>query len=159
MPLPELLQSSTKWFLWASLAISVLTLISFLVKWGQSFRLVGALGFTLLLAASSWAFGASYTPPLVVDGALHPPIVFDNGKDLVVAQANEDFPVEAIEATLLQLAGNLRGGTRNGGLVHVRLRQVISNGEGISQPIILGEVTRDIKEGVTLEVQKQINEI
>ncbi len=143
MSLPEILQSSTKWLLWTSLGLGGLTLISFILKLKQSFRLVGALAFTLLLAGSSWAFQASYTPPTKVQGALHPPIVFDNGGDLVVAQAKEDFPQESIEPTLLELSENLRGG-RGGGLVHIRLRKVVQNGNGVSRPVILGEVIRDI---------------
>ncbi|WP_320674393.1 Ycf51 family protein [Prochlorococcus sp. MIT 1341] len=158
MSLLELLQTSTKWLLWASLALSLLTLISFLVKWKQSFRLVGVLAFTLLLAGSSWAFGISYTPPVVIEGALHPPIVFDNGDNLVVAQANNDFPEESIEPTLLQLAENLRGGGRNGAPVHIRIRQVLSNGEGISQPKILGEVIRDLKQNTTINVPLKVDE-
>ncbi len=142
MSLPEILQLSTKWLLWTSLALGVLTLISFLLRLKESFRLVGALAFTLLLAGSSWAFKTSYTPPISIEGALHPPIVFDNGANLIVAQAKEDFPNESIEPTLLELAENIRGG-RGGGPIHIRLRKVIRNGDGISTPIILGEVVRD----------------
>ena len=159
MPLPELLQTSTKWLLWASLALSLITLISFLVRWGQSFRLVGVLAFTLLLAGSTWAFGVSYTPPVVIEGALHPPIVFDNGENLVVAQADEDFPKDAVEPTLQQIAENLRGGGRNGGPVHIRIRQVLSNGKGTSQPKILGEVIRDLKKNTTIPVAINTNQL
>ncbi len=145
----DLIQASTKWSLWTGLVLSVVTLISFLVGWKQRFRLVGLTAFSLLLAVSSWAFGASYTPPVVVAGALHPPVVFDNGDDLVIAQASSDFPDEAIKPTLEELAGNLRGGGRNGGLVHVRLRKVIPDGEGISKPVILGEVIKDLRQNIT----------
>ncbi len=158
MSLPELLQVSIKWLLWASLALSVLTLISFIFRLKQSFRLFGALAFTLLLAGSSWAFKEGYTPPIVIEGALHPPIVFDNGGDLVVAQATEDFPNESIEPTLLELAGNLSGG-RKGGPVHIRLRKVSKDAAGISKPIIIGEVIRDLQLGTSALVPQATNEL
>ena len=72
---------------------------------------------------------------------------------------NENFPKEAIEPTLLQLAGNIRGGTRNGGPVHVRIRQLVKEEEGISRPIILGEVIRDLREGRTLQVNTKNDDL
>ena len=68
----------------------MLTAIAFLARWGIRFRLVGVSSFTLLLAVSCWAFGVSYTP-VVVEGAVRAPIVFDNGNDLVVAQVPADL--------------------------------------------------------------------
>ena len=100
MSLLELLESSSKWFAWAGLVFAAITLISFIINWGAKFRLVGATVFTLLLSASSWAFSASYTPPFVVEGAQYAPVVYDNGNDLVIAQASKDFPDEAIQPTL-----------------------------------------------------------
>ncbi len=144
MPIPELLQASTKWLLWSGLAFTLITLISFLVRWKQSFRLVGISSFTLLLAASCWAFSASYNPKEIIEGAIYVPVVFDNGDDLVVAQAPIDFPEEAITPTLKQLTENLQGRNRNGGIVHIRLRKLQPNGQGISKPIILGEITQNL---------------
>ena len=81
----------------------------------------------------------SYTPPVVVEGALRAPVVFDNGNNLVVAQAPKAMEAEAIEPTLAQLAGNLRPGGRGGDEVVIRLRQLQVVSEGVSQPVILGE--------------------
>ena len=155
MPLPELVQTSTKWLFGAGLSLSLITLIAFLVRWGQSFRLVGITSFTLLLAASSWAFSAGYTPPTVVSGALYVPIVFDNGGDLVVAQASLDFPEQAIKPTLEQLAGNLQGGGRNGGMVHIRLRKVDQLEPGVSKPVVIGEAIQDLKANKTQLISKE----
>ena len=149
MTLSELITQSSSWFAWGGAALGVMTLISFIIGWGAKFRLVGATVFTLLLSASTWAFSASYTPPFVAQGAKYAPVVFDNGYDLVVAQAPEDFPEEAIQPTLEQIAGNLKGGGRNKAMVHIRIRKIDTTGEGISKPIILGEVIRDIQQGVT----------
>ncbi len=145
MPFPELLQTSTKWLLWSGIAFTVITLISFLVRWKQSFRLIGISSFTLLLAASSWAFSASYTPRKAIEGGLYLPVVFDNGEDLVIAQAPIDFPETAISPTLEQLAENLQGRKRNGGEVTVRIRKLESVSPGISRPVVLGEITQDLK--------------
>ena len=70
------------------------------------------------------------------------PIVFDNGTNLVVAQAAEGFQSEAINPTLNQIAANLRPGGRNLE-VRVRLRQIQPVNEGTSRPVVLGEVTRN----------------
>ena len=108
--------------------------------------LVGVSSFTFLLAVSCWAFSISYSPPVRVEGALQVPIVFDNGTDLVVAQASSDFADGAIAPTLDQIAANLRPGGRNRE-VRVRLRQLQAVSEGTSRPVVLGETKRDFSQG------------
>ena len=152
MPLLEIVESSISWLFWIGLALGLLALLSFLFNWSIKFRLTGATIFTLLLSGSCWAFLISYTPPFKVEGATYAPVVYDNGNDLVVAQASNDFPYESVEPTLKQIAGNLKGGGRKGSNVNVRLRRVESFKEGIDKPIILGEVTRDIQNSITLDV-------
>ena len=139
MNLPQLIQSSTGWLAWSGLAFGVLTAVAFLAKWGLRFRLVGVTSFTLLLAVSSWAFTVSYTPPVVIEGALRAPVVFDNGNDLVVAQAPDGIENSSVEPTLAQLAGNLRPGGRSSDVVVIRLRQLKAVGESISEPVVLGQ--------------------
>ena len=143
MALDQLLLAAAPWLGWSGLALVVLTLVAFLASWGLRFRLVGVSSFTLLLAVSCWAFGVSYTPPVVIEGAVRAPIVFDNGNDLVVAQASVDLDDAAVGATLEQLAGNLRGSGRASSLVVVRLRGIRQASDGLGRPIILGEITRD----------------
>lgn len=72
--------------------------------------------------------------------------MFDNGINLVVAQAVNGFPQEAITPTLQQVAANLRPGGRNVE-VRVRLRQLQSVDEGTSRPVVLGETIRDFRQG------------
>tara|TARA_B100000965_G_scaffold150971_1_gene125494 strand:+ start:5949 stop:6473 length:525 start_codon:yes stop_codon:yes gene_type:complete len=151
----EVIQDLTKWLAWGGSGIALLTILAYLFSWGIKFRLTGITIFTLLLSASCWAFNQSYTPPLNVEGYKYAPIVYDNGFDLVVAQASNDFPEDAIKPTLLQIAGNLKGGGRNGAQVKVRLRKIESAGEGISQPIILGEIINDLKESKIIELPKR----
>ncbi|QNJ26635.1 hypothetical protein SynSYN20_02313 [Synechococcus sp. SYN20] len=146
MPLPELLDVSSTWLAWSGLGLSVLTVIAFVTRWGLRFRLVGVSSFTFLLAVSCWAFSISYSPPVRVKGALQVPIVFDNGTNLVVAQASSDFAEGAIAPTLEQIAANLRPGGRNRE-VRVRLRQLQAVSEGTSKPVVLGETKRDFSQG------------
>ena len=152
MSMSEVIQDVTKWLAWGGSGLGVLTILAYLLNWGIKFRLTGTTIFTLLLSASCWAFEQSYTPPINVEGYKYAPIVYDNGFDLVVAQASNDFPKEAIKPTLLQIAGNLKGGGRNGAQVKVRLRKIESAGDGISTPIILGELINDLKESKIIEL-------
>ncbi len=149
MSLLELLEDSTTWLAWSGLGLLLITLISFIVNWGVRFRLVGATVFTFLLSISCWAFSTSYSPPLLVEGAQYAPVVYDNGSDLVIIQASDNFPNEAIQPTLEQIAGNIKGGGRNGGVVHVKIRKLEASEEGISTPVILGEVIRDFSRNIT----------
>ncbi len=152
MSMSEIIPEITKWLAWGGSGLGFFTVLAYLFRWGIKFRLTGITIFTLLLSASCWAFDQSYRPPLNVEGYKYAPIVYDNGFDLVVAQASNDFPEEAVKPTLLQIAGNLKGGGRNGSQVKVRLRKVESAGDGISKPIILGEVINDLKESKIIEL-------
>lgn len=112
MALDQLLLTAAPWLGWTGLGLAGLTVVGFIARWGIRFRLVGVSSFTFLLAISSWAFGISYTPPVVIEGAVRAPIVFDNGSDLVVAQLPIDIDPSVIAPTLEQIAGNLRGSGR-----------------------------------------------
>ena len=155
MSMSEVIQNATKWLAWGGSILGFSTIIAYVLNWGIKFRLTGITIFTLLLSVSCWAFDQSYRPPFTVEGYKYAPIVYDNGFDLVVAQASNDFPDSAIKPTLLQIAGNLKGGGRNGAQVKVRLRKIESVEEGISKPIILGEVINDLKESKILELPKR----
>ena len=145
MALDQLLLTAAPWLAWSGLGLGGLTIVAFLAGWGLRFRLVGVSSFTLLLAVSSWAFAVSYQPPVVVGGAIRAPIVFDNGNDLVVAQVKPNLDPITVEATLEQLAGNLRGSGRGSNVVTVRLRALQPMADGVSQPVILGETERDFR--------------
>ncbi len=143
MSISQFLQEATSWLAWFGLGFGLIAIIAFIFKWGFKFRLVGATIFTLLLSGSCWAFQQSYSPPVTIEGALYVPVVYDNGGDLVVAQAPDGFPEEAIEPSLNQIAENLKGGGRNCAKITARIRKLKLQEDGISQPIILGEVIRD----------------
>ena len=145
MALDQLLLTAAPWLAWTGLGLAGLTVVGFIARWGIRFRLVGVSSFTFLLAISSWAFGVSYTPPVVIEGAVRVPIVFDNGSDLVIAQIPIDIDPASITPTLEQIAGNLRGSGRGSRTVVVRLRGIESIGQGVGRPVILGETVRDFQ--------------
>ena len=150
MSISQTLLEASNLLAWSGLGLIVITFVFFLFNWNGKFRLVGTTIFTLLLSASCLAFTKSYRPPFIVEGAQYAPVVYDNGSDLVVAQAPEGFPNEAIQPTLEQIAGNLNGRAANNSLVHVRIRKLETVREGVSKPVILGEVLRDIIKKETL---------
>jgi hypothetical protein len=82
---------------------------------------------------------------VVVEGAVRAPIVFDNGDDLVVAQAPDGLNQADVAPTLEQLAANLRGAGRSSSVVQIRLRALESAGDGSTRPIVLGETLRDFR--------------
>ena len=124
------------------LLLAALTVAAFLAGWGVRFRLVGISSFTVLLAVACMAFAVSYEQRQTIPGAVNVPVVFDNGRGLVVAAPREPLPVAAIAPTLQQLAVNQsrRPQSAADGQITVRLRQVEPTGEdGVSRPRLLGE--------------------
>ena len=138
----ELLESSPKIFGIIGLILSLFTLVSFFINLSFKFRLTGASIFAFLLSISSWAFLQSYSENIKVDGAVYVPIVYDNGSDLIIAKANIDFPLEAVEPSLEQISRNLKRGSRSGKNVTIRIRGLEKVSDDISKPIILGEIEK-----------------
>ena len=140
----ELLENTPKIFAFFGVLLLIGTLISFIFNFGFKFRIIGATIFSLLLSLSSWAFIQSYTEKVVIEGAKYVPIVYDNGFDLIVAKADDEFPEEAIEPTLEQLLENLRKGSRSGAEVKIKIRKLEKISNGISKPVIIGEVQKNV---------------
>lgn len=138
-----------EWLGAASGVLAVITIAGYLLRWGVRFRLVGITSFTALLALSCLAFAVSYRPRVMVEGAVSVPVVFDNGAELVVAAAPADLPAAAAAPSAEQVARNLRGNGRQSddAIVRVRLRRVESVAPGLSQPVVLAEVRRDLVSG------------
>ena len=141
----ELLGNTPLIFGLMGILLFVVTLLSFIFNFKFKFRIIGATIFSLLLSLSSWAFIQSYSENIKVEGARYVPIVYDNGFDLIIAKANNDFPLEAIEPTLKQLSENLKKGSRSGSNVKIKIRTLEKISENVSKPIILGETEKKIK--------------
>ena len=141
----ELLENTPKLFGFLGIFLLVFTLIAFIFNFGFKFRITGATIFALLLSLSSWAFIQSYTEKVVIEGSKYLPIVYDNGFDLIIAKAEDNFPEEAVKPTLEQLSENLRKGSRSGANVKIKIRKLEKFSDGVSKPVIIGEVQKNVR--------------
>ena len=141
----ELLDNTPKIFGFLGIFLLCVTVIAFVFNFGFKFRIIGATIFSLLLSLSSWAFIQSYTENTVIEGAKYIPIVYDNGFDLIIAKADNDFPEESIEPTLEQLSKNLRKGSRSGANLKIKIRKLEKISDGVSKPVVLGEIQKNVK--------------
>ena len=138
----ELLKSTPKIFGVLGIILFFITLITFFFNFKIKFRLTGATIFSFLLSLFSWAFLQSYIENVKVEGAVYVPIVYDNGSNLIVAKANNEFQEISVKPTLEQLLINLKKGSRSGQKVTIRIRRLEKTSEDVSKPIILGEVEK-----------------
>ena len=141
----ELLENTPKIFGFSGILLFICTIVAFLFNFGFKFRIIGATIFSLLLSLSSWAFIQSYTENVVIEGAKYIPIVYDNGFDLIIAKADDDFPEESIEPTLEQLSENIMKGSRSGANLKIKIRKLQKISDDVSRPVVLGEVQKNIK--------------
>ena len=138
----ELLESTPKIFGVIGIILFFITLITFFFVFKIKFRLTGATIFSFLLSIFSWAFLQSYIESVKVEGAVYTPIVYDNGTNLIIAKANNDFQQSSVKPTLEQISLNLKRGSRSGQEVKIKIRVLEKVSEDISKPIILGEVEK-----------------
>ena len=141
----ELLENTPKIFGFLGIFLLCISVIAFIFNFGFKFRIIGATIFSLLLSLSSWAFIQSYTEKVVIEDAKFLPIFYDNGFDLIIAKADDDFPEESIEPTLEQLSENLRKGSRSGANVKIKIRKLEKISDGVSKPVAIGEVQKNVK--------------
>ena len=138
----ELLKSTPKIFGIVGIILFLITLITYFFNFKIKFRLTGATIFSFLLSLFSWAFLQSYTETVKVEGAVYAPIVYDNGTNLIIAKANKDFEQISVKPTLEQISLNLKRGSRSGQKVKIKIRAIEKISEGISKPIVLGEIEK-----------------
>ena len=138
----ELLENTPKIFGFLGIFLFLGTLVAYIFNLAFKFRITGAAIFSLLLSLSSWAFIQSYTDNIKVDGAKYIPTVYDNGFDLIVKKAEDEFPEEAIEPTLKELSENLKKGSRSGSKVKIKIRKLEKISKDISRPVIIGETEK-----------------
>ena len=141
----ELLENTPKIFGFLGIFLFLVTLIAFIFNFGFKFRLTGATIFSLILSLSSWVFIQSYTEKIKIDGSKYVQTVYDNGFDLIITKANNEFPEEAIEPTLKQLSKNLKKGSRSGSKVKIKIRKLEKISKDVSKPVIIGEIEKIFK--------------
>ena len=141
----ELLENTPKIFGFLGIFLFLVTIIAFIFNFGFKFRITGATIFSLLLSLSSWAFIQSYSENIKIEGARYLPTVYDNGFDLIITKADENFPEEAIKPTLNQLSKNLKKGSRSGSKVKIKIRKLERVSNGVSRPVIIGETEKNFQ--------------
>ncbi|MEO1179331.1 MAG: Ycf51 family protein [Cyanobacteria bacterium J06636_28] len=146
MPTPETFLEATKWMGIATLAMTALTALAFLTKWGIRFRLVGASAFCGVLTAGF--LGLSFQPlvPIKFEGSVPYTTVFDSGASQLVIAVPADITDAQLEATLQQAAVNSFKPSRLSGGVQgamIRARAIIHRDPGISDLVYLGQVKPD----------------
>ena len=141
----ELLENTPKIFGFLGIFLFLVTIIAFIFNFGFKFRITGATIFSLLLSLSSWAFIQSYSENIKIEGARYLPTVYDNGFDLIITKADENFPEEAIKPTLNQLYKNLKKGSRSGSKVKIKIRKLERISNGVSRPVIIGETEKSFQ--------------
>ena len=141
----ELLENTPKIFGFLGIFLFLVTIIAFIFNFGFKFRITGATIFSLLLSLSSWAFIQSYSENIKIEGARYLQTVYDNGFDLIITKADENFPEEAIKPTLKQLSKNLKKGSRSGSNVKIKIRKLEKISNGVSRPVIIGETEKSFQ--------------
>ena len=140
-----LLENTPKIVGFLGIFLFICTALAFMFNFSFKFRIIGATIFSLLLSLSSWAFIQSYSEKVIIENAKYLPIVYDNGFDLIIAKAEDDFPEDSIEPTLKQLSENLRKGSRSGANVKIKIRKLEKISDEVSKPVVIGEVQKSVK--------------
>ncbi|MBE9064440.1 Ycf51 family protein [cf. Phormidesmis sp. LEGE 11477] len=139
---PDQFLAATGYFVIGTIAFGLLTALSFLLKWGIRFRLVGATGFMGVLTVG--LFGLSFQPltSAQIPGAVPYTTVFDSGSSQIVIAVPNTITRTELEATLEQAASNLLKPSRlraAGQRPLIRAR-VIAHRDGISDLLYIGSV-------------------
>jgi len=140
----------TQWSGIATLVIIVLTILGFILKWGERFRLVGISGFMIVLTVGLFSLSIVPISRTIIPGALKYTLVYDSGANQAVITVPTKISPTQLEATLRQAASNLysygRSGSGNNPQMTVRARVIIHPEPGTSTPLYLGELTRTLSE-------------
>jgi hypothetical protein len=139
----------TQWAALATLALAALTLLSFLLKWGLRFRLVGVTGFVAVLTVG--LLGLSFVPftRTVIPGAVRFSTVYDSGATQVVIAVPPTITASELDATLRQAASDLFSPgrlSRGENQLTIRARTVLHPEPGLSEPLYLGQIRRSLSD-------------
>ncbi|WP_250122539.1 Ycf51 family protein [Chroococcidiopsis sp. CCMEE 29] len=139
---------ATKWVGIITLIFAVITVLSFILKWGIRFRLVGATGFLGVLTSGLFALGLVPFTRSVIPGAVRFSTVYDNGSTQTVIAVRPQISESELEATLRQAASDLysygRLGRTGEEQLTIRARTIIHPEPGVSKPLYLGQVKRSL---------------
>jgi Protein of function (DUF2518) len=144
----------------ATLAFAALTILALVLQWSFKYRLVGATGFMLVLTVGLLGLGLVPIVHTNVPGAMHYSLIYDNGSDRATIAIATPISETGLDATLRQAAADLYSYGRSGSIdrqLNIRARTVVHPNPGISQPLVLGEVTRSLGGGEDGRVEVRID--
>lgn len=139
--------TAAQWAGLATLAFAALAGISFLFRWGFRFRLVGVTGFMGVLTAGLFALGVVPFTRTVVPGAVRFLTVYDSGSNQTVIVVPPSITESQLTATLQQAASDMFSPgrlSRGDAQLTIRARTVLHPEEGVSQPLVVGQVKRSL---------------
>lgn len=150
IPTPADFLQFAQWVGLLTLVCGAIAALGFLFKWGIRFRFVGVTGFMVVLTVG--LLGLSVVPFTreVVPGAVRASTIFDNGSTQVVIAVPPTITETELVATLQQAAkdrfspGRLSIGKEN--RLTIRARTILHPQEGVSQPLVLGQIKRSLLE-------------
>lgn len=137
----------TRWAGIATLAFAALTILSFVVKWGIRFRLVGVTGFMAVLTGGLFALALVPFTRTVIPGAVKFSTIYDTGATQAVIAVPSTITVTELDATLRQAANDLFSPGRLGRgqeKLTIRVRTILHPEPGVSEPVYLGQIRRSL---------------
>jgi hypothetical protein len=143
-----------------TLVFGAIAVLSFLVKWGIRFRLVGATGFMAVLTVGLFALSVVPITRTVVPGAVRFSTVYDAGSTQAVIIVAPTITESQLVATLQQAAGDLFSPGRLGrgtDQLTIRARTMLHPQDGVSQPLVLGQIKRSLFERNDEQMEITIN--
>jgi len=159
MQIPTDLETYTQWSGMATIAFLLLAIVSFVFKWGFRFRLVGVTSFMAVVTASIFALNLGLFTRTTVPGAIRYSLVFDNAADKVVAAVPPTITESELEATLRQVAADIKSFGRLDtpqNQFTIRVRTLVHPEPGLSQPLYLGQLKRSLDLGAEETPQVEI---
>ncbi len=140
----------TQWSAIVTLVFAALMLLGFAFQWGIRFRLVGITGFMGVLTGGLFALSVVPITPTQIPGAVRYVTVYDSGANQAVIVVPQTITETELDATLRQAASNLftpgRLSRQGESKLTIFARTVLHPEEGVSQPLILGQLKRPLFE-------------
>ena len=159
MEIPTDLLFYVKWSGIVAVVSLIITIISFLLRWGVRFRFVGITAFMGVVTASIFALKIAFLNHVDIPGSVRYTLVYDNAANqAVIAIPPQPMTTSQVKATLRQAAYNLFSSGRlsyGDAQLTVRIRTVLHPQTGVSEPYYLGQIKRSLlqKEDENMEVE------
>lgn len=144
----------------ATLVFGAIVGLSFFFQWGIRFRLVGATGLMGVLTVGLFALGVVPFTRTLVPGAVRYSTVYDGGSTQAVIVVAPTLTESQLVATLQQAAGDLFSPGRLGrgtDKLTIRARTMLHPQDGVSQPLVLGEIKRSLFDRNDEQIEITVN--